>query len=43
LVVCVWLPSVSASVLPSVSENKSSSGDDLPERDIALFCYPSCV
>jgi len=22
---------------------KNSPGGEIPERDIALFCYPSCV
>ena len=22
---------------------RNSSGDERPERDIALFCYPSCI
>jgi len=22
---------------------RNSSGDEIPESDIALFCYPSCI
>ena len=26
-----------------VQQTRNSSGDEIPERDIALFCYSSCV
>jgi len=26
-----------------ISQTTNSSGVEMPERDIILFCYPSCV
>jgi len=28
---------------PKRTSTRNSSGDEIPERDIALFCYPCCV
>jgi len=33
----------SSSSIVSVSKPRHSSGDEIPQRDIALFYYPSCV